>query len=385
MQKVSLSECREYSNEVLRETLYESLGNIGFDPDSFSGARVALKPNLIVPAMEEKAITTDPEFFRAVAQIVKKHKGTPVLIESPAIHSLQRALKKTRYGEIVEAEGIEVADANLSSDIHYGGARTFKRLEIQSAFFDVDIILNLPKFKTHGLTYMTGAVKNLFGAIPGRQKSKMHVKTPGREEFSEFLLDLYGALQCGFEEPKTLLHLMDAVVAQEGEGPGPAGTPRRMNAILAGCDAVAVDYVATCVAGLDVQKALTVTQGFQRDFGVQSPEEIQVVGKRIDELRIDDFVPSTETFMSNMIRWPATSKTFRNLFIDRPVPQEDKCTLCYQCTQICPADVIRKASGKNSVPDYRYKECIRCYCCMEICPEAAIEKKAGRFQWMLGM
>jgi len=229
MRQVSLSRCTDYSNEILKEIIVRNLEAIGFRMDRFNKARVALKPNLILPATTDKAIVTDPEFFRAVAQIVREHKGTPVLIESPAIHSLERTIRKTEYGAIIDSEGIEVADPGKSRVIHHDGSKTFKSIEIQSALFDVDIILNLPKFKMHGLTYVTGAVKNLFGAMPGRKKAKMHVQVPAREDFADFLLDLYGALKLGFDKPKTLLHVMDAIMVQEGDygaGRGRAGAVR---------------------------------------------------------------------------------------------------------------------------------------------------------------
>ncbi len=383
MSKVSLLKCDEYSNEILKQKITESLLNIGFDIKKFNNARVALKPNLLLPSQTKKAIITHPEFFRAVAQIVKENNGSPVIIESPAFHALEYAIRKTGYSEVIKDEGIEVADPKKIKTLHYEGSKSFKSIEISDAFFDVDMIINLPKFKTHGLTYFTGAVKNLFGVIPGLRKSKTHIKIPAKEDFAEFLLDLNGALKCGFDKPVTLLHIMDAIVAQEGEGPGHAGSPKRMNAVIVGEDAVAVDFVATSVSGLEISKALTITRGFERDLFIQSPDEIEVVGDKIEDLKINDFKPSRDTVMSNMLIWPVTSKRFKNLFVDRPVPDKEKCTLCYHCKTICPAGAIEKAVGDDNTPQYDYKKCIRCYCCMEICPDAAINKKRGRLQWMI--
>ncbi|MBC2715498.1 MAG: hypothetical protein HF978_09325 [Desulfobacteraceae bacterium] len=85
-----------------------------------------------------------------------------------------------------------------------------------------------------------------------------------------------------------------------------------------------------------------------------------------------------------MFRWPFNTPTFKNLFLDRPVPVEERCTLCYQCRKICASGAISKSAGKKDIPEYDYKTCIRCYCCLEICPEAAIEKQSGRFQWIMG-
>jgi uncharacterized protein (DUF362 family)/Pyruvate/2-oxoacid:ferredoxin oxidoreductase delta subunit len=385
MPTVSLLRCDEYENRVLKDTIRKSLANIGFNLKTLKKARVVVKPNLLMPAKDEKAIITHSEFFRAVAQIVKDNGGKPILLESPAIHSLERTIKKTSYAEVVEIEKIEIANPAKTRALHYEGAKKFKHIEISQGYFDADIILNLPKFKTHGITYITGAVKLLFGAIPGVEKSKMHLRATTPEEFSEFILDLYGAMTYGFLPPKPIIHIMDAICAQEGEGPGPAGKPKWLNAVLAGDNGIAVDYVASRVAGVDVNKALTVVNGFKRSYGVSSPDEISVVGETIVDLRAEDFEPATGgSIFSNIFRWPFTTPMFKNLFLDRPAPMEEKCTLCYQCKKICASGAISESDGKKKVPSYDYNTCIRCYCCLEICPEAAIRKERGRLQWVLG-
>ena len=223
--------------------------------------------------------------------------------------------------------------------------------------------------------------------MPGLQKSRMHFRLPDHHDFADFLLDLYGAMQFGFNPPIPMLHIMDAIWIQEGEGPGPAGKKRAMNAIVVGENGIAVDYVATRVAGLDVHKVYTIVNGFARNYGVASPEEIEVIGDTIDALALAGVEPATgSSVLSNMFRWPLTTKIFKNLFLERPVPRADKCTLCYQCRTICPAGAISASLDKQKakVPLYNYRECIRCYCCLEICPEAAIEKKRGKLQWMMG-
>ncbi len=385
MPDVSLIQCRDYTLENLKEKIAQSLLNIGFDVKQFNKARVVVKPNLLMPAKEEKAIITHSEFFKAVVQIVKENNGTPVLVESPAIHSLERVIKKTAYAAVVENEEIEIADPAITRRLIFDAAKKFKHLDISAAYFDADIILNLPKFKTHGITYMTGAVKLLFGAIPGVEKSKMHLRAPVHEDFAEFLLDLYGAMTYGLTPPKPIVHIMDAICVQEGEGPGPAGKPKWLNAVLAGENGIAVDYVATMIAGLDIKKALTVVNGFKRNYGVSSAKEIIVIGDTIQDLHVNDFEPATgSSIFSNMFRWPFNTPTFKNLFLDRPVPSEEKCTLCYQCKKICASGAISPSVGKKDIPEYDYKKCIRCYCCLEICPEAAIKKQSGRLQWIMG-
>ncbi len=186
MNRISLLKCGSYKNKELKKIILESLDNINFDLSTLNNARVIVKPNLLMPAKETKAIITHHEFYRAVVQIVKENGGTPVLLESPAIHSLKRVINKTDYKEVIETENIEVADPAPVKSLSFDDAKSFKKIEISKEYFNADIIFNIPKFKTHGITYVTGAVKLLFGVIPGLAKSKMHFKLPAHTDFSDF-------------------------------------------------------------------------------------------------------------------------------------------------------------------------------------------------------
>jgi len=382
MYKVSLLKCDEYNDQKIKDTIIKSLENIDFDISSVNNKRIALKPNLLMPGKIEKAIITNPVFFKAVAEIVKDYNGKMVLIESPAIHSLHNTMKKVGYQEIIEKMDIEVADISKTKTIHNKEALQYKSIEIIEEFFNTDIIICMPKYKTHGLTYVTGAVKNMFGSISGMSKSKMHMKMPSNELFSNFLLDLYGAFQYGFDEQKPFVNIMDAIIGMEGDGPGYSGTPKFMGAVIAGQDAISVDYVATKAAGLDINKVYTIIYGFSRSFGASSEQDIQVIGNSIDDFSDIIFSPTENSILSHAVRWPFTSVTIKNLFTEKPVPDETKCTCCYQCQKICPAKAISKAKSGKKTPDYNYDKCIRCFCCMEICPEAAISVKKGFLQWI---
>lgn len=386
MTKVALMKCGDYTNERLKSVISLGLQQTGFNLDSFKNKRVILKPNLLMAAAPEKAITTHPEFFRAVAQIVNDYGGKPVIAESPAMASLMHILPKTGYDSVIAEEGIEIGNVGETNVLVYDKARKFKRFEISKAFFDADIILNLPKFKTHGITYATGAVKNLFGTIPGLKKSQWHTKAPNPSDFSEMLLDLNEALLRGINPSMQFIHIMDAIVGQEGEGPGPTGKPKKIGAVIIGENPIAVDYVAVKVVGLDVDKVRTITSGLSRDLGISSLEDIQIVGESVEDMSITDFLPTRHTISSNVAsRWPFTSKTFRNLITEKPVPKKDICTLCFKCMGICPAKAIDKPLKKKKTPEFDYQKCIRCYCCMEICPQAAIGLKRGKLQWIMDM
>ncbi len=384
MTTVALLQCTRYDDALLRRTIMDGLDMAGFDYGCLRHARVALKPNLLMAAAIEKAVVTHPAFFRAVARIVIEHGGHPVLVESPGFGSLESVIRQVGYAEVAKDLGIEIADMGPTMILHDDHARVFKRIEIAKALDGVDMILNLPKFKTHGLTYVTGAVKNLFGTIPGLKKSHMHMRCPKGPAFSEWLLDLYGALLSGFERPKPIFTIMDAVIGQEGEGPGPSGTPRAIGAVIVGPDPVAVDYVATSVVGLDYKKVDTIIRGFERDFAVSSPEEIRIVGEAVEAMRLTGFKPTRTSISSHFLRGPLVGHFVKNLVVEKPWPNPERCTLCYKCRTICPAGAISAAKRDAGTPRYDYKKCIRCFCCMEICPEAAIGLKKGPLTWLLG-
>lgn len=380
MTKVALIGCTEYESAELKEKIRHGLELAGFNPKQMNGKRVAIKPNLLSAAPPEKAVVTHPEFFRAVVRLIKEEGGKPVLIESPAFQSLARVMKTATYDRIIAEEAITVDPMTGTLVIMNELGRKYKRFEVTNGIADVDLLINLPKFKTHGLTYVTGAVKNLFGLIPGRAKTQWHLRANTREEFNAFMLDLYGAYVQYFSAPKQIVHVMDAIIGMQGDGPGTSGTPRAIGAILCGTDAVAVDFLATNIVGLDVNKVPTIIHGARRGLGFAAWSEIEVVGEDWRTLRVHDFKPAPLPFHTKLERFPRLQNHIKNLMVEKPIPIKEKCILCYQCQQICPAGAIAKG---DEVPLYDYNACIRCYCCMEICPEGAIRVQGNIIQRLL--
>jgi uncharacterized protein (DUF362 family) len=381
--RVALLRCESYSRSLVKDRILEGLDLIGYDLSSLNGSRVALKPNLLSAVDPASAIVTHPEIFRAAAEIVLDHGGRPMLLESPAVASLGSALAATGYQRIIDELSIEVASAKGTLTIAYEQGKVYKYFEVIPELLQADVIMNLPKFKTHELTYITGAVKNLFGLVPGLRKSQMHIRFSDKESFGEYLLDLYGAVSFGFKPSKPVLHLMDAVIALEGQGPGSSGRPRMMGAVLVSEDGLALDYIATMVAGLDVAQHQTVLSGFARGFSPGGPEAITVLGELVAAIKVDGFVPAGTAKMPRFMYKIAASKTMKDLFIARPVPEAGKCTLCYQCREICPAGAIERASHDEKTPRFDYRKCIRCFCCMEVCGYKAVGLRRGILQWML--
>jgi uncharacterized protein (DUF362 family)/Pyruvate/2-oxoacid:ferredoxin oxidoreductase delta subunit len=366
MSIVSLIKCNDYNRDALFEAVNQSCKNINFNPADLAGAIVAVKPNLLTSASPESGVTTHPEFFRAVVRYIKEHNGTPVLVESPAFFSLDKVLKKCGYDEVIIDEKIKIADTSRTCSIRNENAAKYKSFHVADDIIKSDYIINLPKLKTHSLTYFTGAVKNLFGTIHGLEKSKWHVKTENEKEFTSFLLDLYESFL--YAKKDRIISIMDGITGLEGEGPGKSGRPVNSKAVIAGNDAISVDAVAVTIAGLDLRKAVLCIEGERKGLGVATLAELKIDGAALTDFNNKFMPPKTKSFLGKI---PVSTYFLKNLLVEKPVPEKDKCTLCYQCKTICPAGVIEK-SKNGLVPFYNYRKCIRCYCCMEICPEGAI-------------
>jgi ferredoxin len=233
---------------------------------------------------------------------------------------------------------------------------------ISKEVLDADLVINLPKLKTHSLSYITGSVKNTFGYIVGGDKLNVHALAPTQRKFSEALVDVYQI------RPPDLT-LMDAVVAMEGNGPS-NGTKRVIGKILAGRNAVTLDAVALHLLGHAVKDVRHLVIAGRRGLGEVDLSQIEISG---------DFKPVTDfkfpaTFISGI-----SGVVFNRLmsrWIHRPpevIPS--RCQVCGVCIDHCPAAAMVMTEDSPRVDS---DTCIKCYCCQEMCPADAL-RISGRF------
>ncbi len=384
MTPVALLKCHTYNPEVIEETLKEGLLLAGIDLRVLRNKHVGLKPNLLTSAHPDKCIVTHPEVFRAVVRIVKENGGKPLLIENPAFIPLEKVIAGTGYSEVIESEKVPVADVRETTILKSDAGNEYKSFHVSRALLDIDLLINIPKLKTHSLVSYTGAVKNLFGTIPGLKKAEWHLKASSRETFSGMLVDLYAVLKNGLKRLEGIIHIMDAIEGMEGEGPGSGGDPKHIGALIISGDPVALDFVAADIVKLDRENIFTTKIGSERGIGTSGYENIDLRGEGIESFGEIKFNPGSASSQSNMLSLSVSPSFIRNLTTNKPVPGEKRCTLCYQCKKICPAEAISPFSGKGKrVPRFDYDKCIRCYCCMEICPEAAIDLRKGILNWLV--
>lgn len=364
MAKVSIDRCGSYNKGEVRDALHLVLGKIDAGT-SFKGKRVLVKPNLLGAFPPSEAVTTHPVIVEAVVECIRDNGGSPVVGDSPGGSPLnaEKVFQVTGMLDMAERTGVELINLGNSGTAWINiNSKFFRKICIAKPVMEVDCIISLPKFKTHELTTFTGAVKNIFGVVPGNLKSDFHRKAQRPLELSETMVDLFAAV-------KPQLSIMDAVVGMEGDGPS-AGTPRKIGYIMASNDAVALDAVCVEMMGLRWDSVDTVRIAAKKGLGEGDISNIEILGPVLGELRLKDFILPQATYIERALyNWSYSISTYDWL---KPRVEEKECTGCATCYQTCPVDAIEMA---DSIPSFDYEKCIRCYCCQELCPEHAIELK----------
>jgi len=337
------------------------------------GQRVLLKPNLVAPSKPEMAVTTHPAIVRAAIRLVKEAGGICFVGDGPGVGGTVNAARGSGLCEVAEDEGAEVVEFSETAVFENAENRLMKRLELTSQLKEMDVLITLPKLKTHCQMAFTGALKNQYGLIPGAAKGKFHFRFQDRNRLADLMVDIN-------RTAKPALAIMDAVIGMEGPGPS-GGTPRKIGAIIAGTDLTAVDTVAFSIIGLkldDVPVSMAARRG---GYGVADLASIDVVGTQIAELAIADYklVKAPLNIMRIlplpqwMLRW------IRRQVAPAPWIDSSKCIKCRRCENGCP---VTPAAIRPLAPDgERLDEslCIRCYCCHEFCPVKAIELRRSLF------
>jgi len=369
MTNVSITRCATYDPIDVAIALDAALSPLGGMAAFVSpGQHVLLKVNLLSRALPEKAVTTHPELVRAVIRSVRQAGGDVTVGDSPGGPNTAGGVRKiwedSGIGAVCADEGVPlVLFDDACTRVSVDNAGLFNAFTLGQAVVDTDVLITLPKFKTHGLMMFTGAVKNLFGCIPGLEKAQYHLKVPDRDDFGSMLIDLL--LAC---KPK--LAIMDAIVGMEGEGPA-GGTPRQIGAILASADSVALDVIASSMAGLDPMEVYSNKAAARRGLGPSSAEEVEVLGEDWHGLAPDHFQLPARDLAAKLPPWLA--RRMRGWTTSRPyLEREGDCTRCKKCQESCPVDAIVVG---DSGPVFDHSTCIRCYCCQELCPPQAIGLK----------
>ncbi len=250
-----------------------------------------------------------------------------------------------------------------SVEVTNDACKILKRLSVINAMENVDKVVSVSKLKTHGMMRFTGAVKNMFGTIPGLIKAEYHFKMPGIEEFSDMLVDV-----CLNSNP--VLSFMDGIVGMEGAGPS-AGDPRPVGVVLVSDNPYALDLAAVKIVGMKPDTVPTVQRCIERGFIPKEAEDLRLLGDPIESFIINDFrIPKigNPEFLRNA---PKPIKNFADLLLKpRPIFDNNTCIGCGECSRCCPPVAIEMVEKR---PVINLEKCIRCYCCQELCPAKAVD------------
>ena len=370
--------CSDYDPQKVYQAVRAGIQALGgFSRFLNPEEHVLVKPNLLKPAEADSAVTTHPEVLRSVLRLLKEYGCRSVRFgDSPGHDTGTHALERIGFSADEPVFGARLTPMTEEVRVDFSEGMTEKEFWFAREVTESDAIVNVCKMKTHALMKITGAVKNLFGLLCGARKAREHMRFPNDGLFARMLVDIHRCV-------KPRLHIMDAIVAMEGNGPG-AGTPRQMGLLLFSADPVALDSVFCSLIHVDPETVQTCIQGEAMGLGTWHSDQIELLLVKLGEkaadtvMSVGDFACAYGSPDFDVIR-EQTSLLARSLsmlaFFSRcPVIDAKKCIHCGICVAHCPVPgkALSFRDGKGHPPVYDRKKCIRCYCCQEMCPQKAI-------------
>ncbi len=369
MAKVSLVKCTGYDDaEKCVKKALDLIG--GIEKFIKPKDKVLLKVNLLGPKPPSAAMTTHPKIVEATMKILRQIDCEIWVGDSSGGRGLtEKSLHVSGIQGVAERFGGKIINFDKAGmyKLKVPNGRVLKEVYVAKPVVDADVVISLPKLKTHALTLYTGAIKNTYGTIPGGRKSAIHgITGSSAEQFSEALIDIFSVVPGH-------LAVMDGIVGMEGLGPN-MGKPKKSNVILASQDFVAIDVVSSTIIGFKPHDIPMLRIAEERGLGTVDLKKIEIAGETIENVKTEFKKPVR--IHRGLMFLPAF---IRNIFVETPrlpFSIKDKCTQCMTCKENCPVGAIKV----TEVPVFDYQKCIQCYCCHEICPESAIGLKKSLLQ-----
>jgi uncharacterized protein (DUF362 family)/NAD-dependent dihydropyrimidine dehydrogenase PreA subunit len=322
-------------------------------PAALAGKRVLLKPNLLTDRTPAQAVTTHPELVRHVVRRFKAAGARVTVGDSPAsTANLARVWQATGMAAVCAEEGVPLIS------FEQAGVQAFEldgfAFSVARPVLEADLLVNLPKVKSHSLTMLTAAVKNIYGALPGYSKTTLHRLHPKPKIFGQLIKTLWQVI------PPTLT-IADGVVGMEGQGPA-NGRPVRLGFLVAAEDPFALDRALCGILGIDVRRVPYLAA--QRASDVVTPL------LRGDAVAVPSFeIPSGAHLLSLLPEWLV--RRAGSVVWVRPAFSEAACAGCGLCEKACPVRALALAPAARR-PVLDRARCISCSCCHEVCPKGAI-------------
>lgn len=284
MTPVALVECPAYEEQTVSEALGRALDLLGgLEKYVRSGDRVLVKPNLLTGQPPENAATTHPAVLDALLSRLVDLGARPCVGDSPAFGWVAKVAEACGIAEVARKYGAPIVELDSPVAIDSVRPRVRRRFTMDRVLLDSDVVINVPKLKSHRQIGFTGATKNLYGCMPGKRKAYFHMERGNRDADFARLVSSFA-----YSLPITL-HVMDAIVAMERDGPQ-SGDPRPVGALILSTDAAAVDAVAAELIRAPEPDQLLLNACRELGLGSPSMDTIELRGASLREMSISDFV-----------------------------------------------------------------------------------------------
>ena len=365
--KVSVVRAFEYERDRLYEAIEHGIELMGGINDIIKpGSKVFVKINhLAPPSKPERGIVTHPVFVEAVIELLKQYSDD-ITVGDDIESGEPDGFAISGFRQMCERAQVKLVNLREGgfTGVPCNGV-VLDKVYVSSIVRESDVIVDLPKLKTHSLTVFTGGIKNMYGTIPGGLRSRYHGLYKGVADFSQMLNDVFSVVI-----PQ--LTIMDGIMAMEGQGPA-AGKLRNLGIILLSRDTVALDAVATSITGLDPSAVYTTRFAAERGLGTGDIARIEVCGEDMEHIKVADFKYPVILHGALLDKIPASvMRYFLNRMATKPYIKTKKCTGCRECENICPTGAALVLNGKAGI---NRTLCIQCMCCHEVCRFDAVVVK----------
>ena len=377
--KVVFVPCETYQQNdvnIALEKLLQELG--GLEHFVQPGQKVLLKVNLLMKKPPEAAVTTHPSLVEALINKIHVLGAKVIIADSPGGPFTKSWIKgiyhESGMEEITQKTGAQLNWNFEQQEYHNPEGKILKQITLAKIVKEVDVIISLAKLKTHGFTIYTGAVKNLFGTIPGLLKAEYHLRMSDVRDFCDMLVDV-----AQFVKPE--LSIMDAIIAMEGAGPS-AGDPKHVGLLAASSNPHALDLACCHLIGIEPKRVFTLQKAMDRGLIPMNIKDLDIRGIDWYNFKPIPFkVPITSHSRNLPIPLSAGLDAYFSKIL-RPYPyfNHEKCVGCAVCARDCPAKCIKIVNGKAQAD---LSSCIRCFCCQELCSYQAVEIKRGKLSRLL--
>ncbi|MDD4157044.1 MAG: DUF362 domain-containing protein [Candidatus Cloacimonetes bacterium] len=381
---IYISKQKSYNLAEIEKTLRLFFEQLNIDLLLSDKHKIIIKPNMLGAHHPDKAVTTHPIILEAVIRILKDFNKDIVVGDSPGgIIKAKQIWNILGYTDICKKYNVELIEFGKSGIVEINSISSNNqaiKFIIDKSVIDCDGIINLPKMKTHSMMLYTGAVKNLYGTIPGLYKSELHKMFPSPNQFTDVLSELYNIIH-----NKIILNIMDGIIGMDGEGPS-AGKPAPFELLMVSQKASSLDYIASKMMGFEIknlaylQNALTIDE---IDINEDKISGAISIDKEWQDYVIPNVNIKAVNFRNKFLNHipKIFKKLFKKYFTFYPnfLPS---CKLCEVCVKSCPVQALKLSKDKDKIVLNKDK-CINCLCCHEMCPYSAINIKKSFISKMI--